>query len=55
MLDCKSMATPTETNLMLLYHETLEIVDITQHKQIIGSLMYLTNTMIDYQVIYSLL
>ena len=44
MLDCKSMATPMDTNLKLLSNESLELVDMTQYRQIIGSLMYLTNT-----------
>ena len=43
MLDCKSMATPMDTNLKLLYDESSELVDVTQYRQIIGSLMYLTN------------
>ena len=47
MLDCKSMATPMETNLKLLSDESSELVDMTQYKQIIGSLMYLMNTMPD--------
>ena len=42
--DCKAMATPMDTNLKLLYAETSELVDVTQYRQIIGSLMYLTNT-----------
>ena len=44
MLDCKSMVTPMDTNLKLLFDETLELVDMTQYKQIIGSLIYLMNT-----------
>ena len=44
MLECKSMATPMDTNLKLLADESSELVDVTQYKQIIGSLMYLTNT-----------
>ena len=44
MLDCKDMATPMDTNLKLLYDETSELVDMTQYKQIIGSLMYMMNT-----------
>ena len=43
MLDCKAM----DTNLKLLSDETLELVDMTQYRQIIGSLMYLTNTRSD--------
>ena len=44
MLDCKVMATPMDTNLKLLSNETSELVDMTHYRQIIGSLMYLTNT-----------
>ena len=44
MLECKSMATPMDTNLKLLDDESLELVDVTQYRHIIGSLMYLTNT-----------
>ena len=44
MLDCKSMATPMDINLKLLSNESSELVDVTQYRQIIGSLMYLTNT-----------
>ena len=44
MLDCKDMATPMDTNLKVLSDETSELVDMTHFKQIIGSLMYLTNT-----------
>ena len=43
-LDCKSMATPIDTNLKLLSDEELELVDMNQYRHIIGSLMYLTNT-----------
>ena len=44
MLDCKDMATPMDTKLKLVLNETSELVDMTQYRQIIGSLMYLTNT-----------
>ena len=44
MLDFKYMATPIDTNLKLLSDETSELVDMTHYRQIIGSLMYLTNT-----------
>ena len=47
MLDCKVMATPMDTNLKLLFDETSELVDMTHYRQIIGSLMYLTNTRLD--------
>ena len=44
MMECKAMATPMDTNLKLLADDSSELVDVTQYKQIIGSLMYLTNT-----------
>ena len=44
MLDCKSMATPMDTNLKLLSDKSSDLVDVTQYKHIIGSLMYLMNT-----------
>ena len=43
MMDCKSMTTPMTTNLKLL-GDTSETVDATLYRQMIGSLMYLTNT-----------
>ena len=33
-----------DSNLKLLTDESSELVDVTQYRQIIGSLMYLTNT-----------
>jgi hypothetical protein len=44
MLDCKAMVTPMVSNLKLLQDTTSEIVDSTLYRQIVGSLMYLTNT-----------
>ena len=44
MMDCKAMTTPMASNLKLLCDTTSEIVDATVCKQMIGSLMYLTNT-----------
>ncbi len=44
MLECKVMATPMDSNLKLLADDSLELVDVTHYRQIIGSLMYLTNT-----------
>ena len=44
MLDCKAMTTPMTTSLNLLNDDTVEVVDVTLYRQIIGSLMYLTNT-----------
>ena len=47
MLECKAMDTPMDTNLKLLYDESPELVDMTRYRQIIESLMYLTNTRLD--------
>jgi hypothetical protein len=44
MMDCKSMTTPMTTNPKLLCDTSSEIVDATLYRQMIGSLMYLTNT-----------
>ena len=38
------MATPMDSNLKLLADDSSKLVDITQYRQIIRSLMYLTNT-----------
>ena len=43
MLDCKAMTTSITTSLKLLNDDTLEAVDATLYRQIIGSFMYLTN------------
>jgi hypothetical protein len=44
MMDCKSIPTLMVTNLNLLSDTSSEIVDATMYRQMIGSLMYLTNT-----------
>ena len=44
MLKGKAIATSMASNLKLLCDPTLEIVDATVYMQMIGSLMYLTNT-----------
>jgi hypothetical protein len=44
MLECKSMNTPMETKLKLLVDTSSELIDATLYRQIIGSLMCLTNT-----------
>jgi hypothetical protein len=44
MLECKSMNTPMETKLKLLVDTSSELVGVTLYTQIIGLLMYLTNT-----------
>ena len=55
MLDCKSMDTPMDTNLKLLSDESSDLVDMTQYRQIISSLMYLTNTRPDICFVVSTL
>ena len=44
MMDCKAMAKPMALNLKLLNDASSESVDATMYHQMIGSLMYLTNT-----------
>ena len=41
------MATPMDSNLKLLANDSSELVDVTHYRQIIGSLMYLSNTRLD--------
>ena len=43
-MDCKSMPTPMVANLKLLNDTSSDRVDSTIYRQMIGSLMYLTNT-----------
>jgi hypothetical protein len=43
MMDCKAMATPMASNLKLLCDAPSDPVDVTMYRQMIGSLMYLTN------------
>ena len=43
MMDCKAMSTPMASNLKLLSDASLDLVDATMYRQMIGSLMYLTN------------
>jgi hypothetical protein len=44
LLECKAMATPMDSNLKLLVNDSSDLVDLTLYKQIIGPMMYLTNT-----------
>jgi hypothetical protein len=44
MLECKPMNTPMEAKLKLLVDTSSELSDVALYSQIIGSLMYLTNT-----------
>ena len=43
MMDCKSMSTPMTTNLKLFGDTSSGTIDATIYRQMIGSLMYLTN------------
>ena len=43
MMDCKTMATPMASNMKLLSDASSEMVDATMCRQMIGSLIYLTN------------
>ena len=47
MMEFKVMATPMASNLKLLSDASLELVDATMYRQIIGSLMYLANRIQD--------
>ena len=47
MMDCKAMDTPMTSNQKLLSDASSETVDATMYRQMIGSLMYLTNTRLD--------
>ena len=44
MMDCKAMTTPMASNLNLLSDASSEMIDAMMYRQMIGSLMYLTNT-----------
>ena len=44
MMECKSLTTPMASNKKLLSDASSESVDATMYHQMIGSLMYLTNT-----------
>jgi len=44
MMDCKSMPTPMVANLKLLNDTSSDRVDATIYRQMIGTLIYLTNT-----------
>jgi hypothetical protein len=44
MLECNSMNTPMETKLKLLVDTSSKLIDSALYRQIIESLMYLTNT-----------
>ena len=55
MMDCNSMTTPMTMNLKLFGDTTSKIVDATLYRQMIGSLMYLTNTRLDLCFVVSTL
>ena len=43
MMECKAMTTPMESNMKLLIDASSKTVDATMYRQMICSLMYLTN------------
>ena len=47
MMDCKAMTTPMASNMKLLSYASSETIDVAMYHQMIGSLMYLTNTRLD--------
>ena len=47
MMDCKAMNTPMASNLKLLSDASSEAIDVVMYRQMIGSLMYLTNIRLD--------
>ena len=44
MMGCKAMTTPMASNLKLLSDDSSETIDAMMYRQMIGSLMYQTNT-----------
>ena len=46
-MDCKAMTTPMASNMKLLSDASSEAVDAAMYRQMIYSLMYLTNTRLD--------
>ena len=55
MLECKPMNTPMEAKLKLLVDSSSDLIDATLYRQIIGSLMYLTNTELDVYFVVNIL
>ena len=47
MMGCKAMTTPMAWNLKLLSVPSSDSTDATMYRQMIGSLLYLTNTILD--------
>ena len=47
MMDCKAMTTPMASNLNQLSVASSKLVDSTMYRQMICSLVYLTNTILD--------
>jgi len=55
MMDCKSMTTLMVMNLKLLSDSSLDLVDPTMYRQLIGSLMYLVNTRLNICFVVNIL
>ena len=47
MMDCKVMTTPMALYMKLLSDASSETIDATMYHQMVGSLMYLMNTILD--------
>ena len=55
MMDCKAMPTPMASNMKLLSDASSESVDATMYRQMIGSLIYMTNTRPDIRFVVNTL
>ena len=57
MMDCNSLATPMTMNLKKLSADVvgLNVIDLMMYRQLVGSLMYLVNTILDIFLVVSIL
>ena len=44
MLECKPIATPIEPNAKMCAHEGKDLEDVTMYRQLVSSLIYITQT-----------